>query len=681
MGRLIAFDTETRLIEPGILAPELICVSLAEGQKTGLFDASMGIVVMRHLLQDPEVSLIGHNVAYDFGVLAARQPNLLPDIFKAYAAGRIWDTKIRQELIDIAEGRDQMNGVTYVVRFGQRKKASYSLAALSEEYLGKNRYAEKNDATSWRMRYAELIDLPIEEWPAEAQQYAREDAADTLAIFEKQRGREAWPTEQDQVRSAWALHLMAVWGVRTSAERVPPFAEKLQKEQDRLRKRLKQAGLIVAKRCPESEAEFFEEVVKYRKATKKDLQTAWGDEKPEIVEKDGAQYVVTRTKQPARWAKDLTKVAEYTRRYLERRGQPVPLTESGKVSTAKQTLIESGSLLLEVFADGGGVDKLIQTYLPTLEAGTVAPINARFNVLVNSARTSCSEPNLQNLPSGRRIGGTRECFVPREGYVYASVDYDTLELRALAQVCLKLFGHSRMADVINEGKDLHSAVGAEMLGITYEEIEKGKKVKGSHAKKARDAAKVFNFGAPGGLGAASLVSYAKAGYGVQLTEQQAREMKAQWLGAWPEMVQYFDWINAMVGHGGEAQLKHPITGFVRGDCTYTSGCNHLFQHLAAMGAKRALFQAAYESYVDLGTALYGSRPVVFVHDEIIAEMPEEVASEASERLSQVMCEQMATLIKDVKITASPTLMRWWTKEAVETYDQNGKLIPWMPTEA
>jgi hypothetical protein len=46
-----------------------------------------------------------------------------------------------------------------------------------------------------------------------------------------------------------------------------------------------------------------------------------------------------------------------------------------------------------------------------------------------------------------------------------------------------------------------------------------------------------------------------------------------------------------------------------------------------------------------------------------------------------MCEQMATLIKDVKITASPTLMRWWTKEAVETYDQNGKLIPWMPTEA
>ena len=679
MGRLIAFDTETRLIEPGILAPELICLSLAEGSKVGLLDATMAVVVMRHLLREPDTYLVGHNVAYDFGVLAARQPNLLPDIFAAYAAGRIYDTKIRQELRDIAEGREQVNGVSFVVRNGQRKKAQYSLAALSEECLGKNRYAEKTDETSWRVRYAELIDQPINEWPAEAQQYAKEDAADTLAIFLWQGGLNGLETEQDQIRAAWALHLMAAWGVRTQAEKVDALEAKLLKEQDRLRKRLKQAKFIVAKRCPAEEAEFFEEVVKYRKATKKDLQTGIDGTQLEIVEKDGIPHVVTRTSAPAKWGKDLTRVAEYTRRYLHRRNKPVPLTESGKVSTAKQTLMETGSALLEVFADGGGIDKILQTYIPALKEGKTRPINARFNVLVNTARTSCSEPNLQNLPSGRRVGGTRECFVPRDGFVYASVDYDTLELRALAQVCLRLFGHSRMAEVINQGKDLHSAVGAEMLGITYEEIEKGKKVKGSKAKKARDAAKVFNFGAPGGLGAASLVSYAQAGYGVTLTEQQAREMKAQWLGAWPEMVLYFDWINAMVGHGDMAVLKHPITGFVRGDCTYTSGCNHLFQHLAAMGAKKALFQAAYESYVDLGTVLFGSRPVVFVHDEIIAEVPEDLAAEASERLSEVMCEQMATLIQDVKITASPTLMRWWTKEAVETYDENGRLIPWMPT--
>jgi hypothetical protein len=44
--------------------------------------------------------------------------------------------------------------------------------------------------------------------------------------------------------------------------------------------------------------------------------------------------------------------------------------------------------------------------------------------------------------------------------------------------------------------------------------------------------------------------------------------------------------------------------------------------------------------------------------------------------AQIMCEEMALLIPDVKITASPTLMRYWTKDAVETYDANGTLIPW-----
>jgi hypothetical protein len=155
-------------------------------------------------------------------------------------------------------------------------------------------------------------------------------------------------------------------------------------------------------------------------------------------------------------------------------------------------------------------------------------------------------------------------------------------------------------------------------------------------------------------------------------------MKAQWLRAWPEMVTYFEWVNQAVGLG-EATLVHPITGFVRGDVGYTDGCNHLFQHLAAQGAKRALYRAAREAYAEPDSPFFGSRPVVFVHDEIIAEVPESRAAAASTRLAQIMCEEMALLIPDVKITASPTLMRYWTKDAVETYDVNGTLVPWEKT--
>lgn len=677
---IVAFDTETHLIQPGLLTPKLVCVSVASEGAVTLYDRFSGTDIVEYLLKSENHHLVGHNVAYDLGVFCARRPELIPLVFRAYEQGRIWDTKIRQELLDIASGRSVRNGATFALRNGEWVKAAYSLAGLAGHYLGKDRFAEKTDADAWRLRYAELEDVPLDQWPVEATRYAKEDAEDTLAIFLKQGGVDgALPTEQEQVRAAWALHLMSVWGVRTDATSVADLERRLLDEQARLRKRVIQAGILVPKRVPEDEAEFHEEVIKRKKATKKDLQPSLDGSTPEIEYEDGVAYVVTRSTVPMRWAKDSKKIEAYTQRYLERRGKDVELTATGRVSTAKDTLKQTGSLLLDLVADGGGVDKVLGTYVPVLKDGTQRPINARFNVLVNSGRTSCSEPNLQNLPSGRKVGGTRECFVPRDGYVFVSVDYDTLELRALAQVCLTLFGRSEMAASINANRDLHSQVGATMLGMTYEEVEKGKKQKGSPAKTARDAAKVFNFGAPGGLGAASLVDYARAGYGVTINEQQAREMKAQWLRAWPEMVSYFEWVNQAVGLG-EAVLRHPITGFVRGEVGYTDGCNHLFQHLAAMGAKRALFQAALEAYADPTSAFYGSRPVVFVHDEIIAEVPEDRAAEASNRLATIMCEAMSGLIPDVKITASPTLMRYWTKDATETYDANGTLIPWEKTK-
>jgi hypothetical protein len=684
---LVAFDTETHLIQPGLLTPKLVCVSHAvtsdfseNGIAAFLSDRETGTNLVQVWLMEEDKHLVGHNVAYDLGVMCARRPELLPLVFEAMDAGRIWDTKVRQELLDIASGRSVRNGATFALRNGEWVKAGYSLAGLAGHYLGKDRFAEKTDPNAWRLRYAELEDVPLDQWPVEATHYAKEDAEDTLAIFLKQGGVDgALPTEQEQVRAAWALHLMSVWGVRTDATSVADLEQRLLAEQVRLRKRVIQAGILVPKRVSEDEAEFHEEVVKRKKATKKDLQPALDGSTPEIEYEDGVAYVVTRTTVPMRWAKDSKKIEAYTQRYLTLRGKDVELTATGRVSTAKDTLKQTGSYLLDLVADGGGVDKVLGTYVPVLKEGTVYPINAKFNVLVNTSRTSCNSPNLQNLPSGRKIGGTRECFVPRAGYVFVSVDYDTLELRALAQVCLTLFGRSEMAASINANRDLHSQVGATMLGMTYEEVEKGKKQKGSPAKTARDAAKVFNFGAPGGLGASSLVDYARAGYGVTLTEQQSREMKAQWLKAWPEMVTYFAWINQAVGLG-EAVLRHPITGFVRGDVGYTDGCNHLFQHLAAQGAKRALYRAAKEAYADSDSAFYGSRPVVFVHDEIIAEVPEARAATASSRLAQIMCEEMAQLIPDVKITASPTLMRYWTKDATETYDTHGTLVPWEKTK-
>ena len=136
----------------------------------------------------------------------------------------------------------------------------------------------------------------------------------------------------------------------------------------------------------------------------------------------------------------------------------------GSVSTAQDELLGSGDKDLIAFAQGGVARKLLSTYVPFLDKGIGSPINAFFNVLVRTGRTSCSKPNLQNLP---RSYGIREAFVPRPNMTFCTVDYDTIELRALAQVHLNWFGSSSLADAFVNGEDPHLSLAAYFLKLPY----------------------------------------------------------------------------------------------------------------------------------------------------------------------------------------------------------------------
>jgi DNA polymerase I-like protein with 3'-5' exonuclease and polymerase domains len=376
------------------------------------------------------------------------------------------------------------------------------------------------------------------------------------------------------------------------------------------------------------------------------------------------------------WSKDMGAIRDVVAAAFTARREAIPRTDSGEVATEKDVLLRAGDARLEALAELSGLDKIRDTYLPILERGTEVPINARFNVLVASGRTSCSSPNLQNVPGGSKVGGTREVFVARPGCVWISVDYDTLELRALAQVLLELFGQSRMADVLKEGRDLHIDMGAQLLGISYDEFVARRKAGDKAIKKARDYAKIVNFGLPGGMGAASLVDYArKSPAKIIIAPDEARELVTKYRNAWPEMVEFFAYAGKTVGDGNGV-FHDPVTGFTRGGVGYCDFCNSHFQHRAAFGAKAAVCQVSYECYVDAASPLYGARLVNFVHDECLVEVEEERAHEAAQRLAAVMVDCMARFVKDVPVTASPSVMRRWSKSAEAAFDRNGRLIPW-----
>jgi len=157
--------------------------------------------------------------------------------------------------------------------------------------------------------------------------------------------------------------------------------------------------------------------------------------------------------------------------------------------------------------------------------------------------------------------------------------------------------------------------------------------------------------------------------------EAAKALKATWLRTWPEMRAYFDWVNDLVGNA-RATYVLERTGYVRGDVGYTDGCNHGFQSLVAHAAKRALWLVSREAYAERGAPLYGFRPTLFVHDEIIGESPEHLADQHARRLAEVMVAALQYYCPDVPIEAEPTLMRRWQKGAKPVYDASGRLIPW-----
>jgi hypothetical protein len=620
--KITALDTETELIRPGVLAPRCVCVSWAADGGAGVVHHS-DPAALPLVAEAIEGITVYANAPYDLAVLICRWPELAPAIWRALEDGRICDVQTRQKLIDLAAGKLDKN------------RRAYSLAGLSLRHL--DRALEKD---TWRLRYGELIDIPIEQWPEGAKAYATDDARATLDVYNAQEPLKKWAeNEAAQVRAHWALHLIACWGVRTDGPRVDALGAALQAEADSILDRLVRAGMARSdgSRLPKGAVRRMAEVMGERapltaKAQKEEARGM------------GRRQIVDRA-----------------------------IAEGVGLSVTTDTATESGDQLLIEYARYGQIQSTISGPVAALKKGATEPIQTRFEVLMETGRTSSSGPNLQNI---RREPGIRECFTPRPGWVYVAADYAAAELHTLAQVCRDLFGESKLGDALNDGIDVHTLVGSQLLRIEYADAVALIAEGDPEAKDARQLAKAANFGFPGGCSAGTFCAIAK-GFGIEIDPRRAAELRASWLTAWPEMGAFFRHVSGLEDrrHGGHwvKQIRAPR---VRGRASYTAACNSFFQGLAADGAKAALFQVAKEQHADPSSALFGTRSVFFIHDEIIIEAPEDQAADAADRLVSVMVEQFGKFTPDVPPKAEAVIMRYWSKDAKPVRDQDGRLIPW-----
>lgn len=616
----LALDCETALIAPGRQAPPLACVAFSAGGSHHLEHHSTACATVWDVLHS-DVLIVGHNIAYDFAVIANHDFSLFPAIIQAYESDRVTDTEIRQKLTDIAGGVYRGFDDT---EDGHAVKINYSLEDVALRLL--NRQLDKN---SWRLRYGELVPLPLEAWPEGARLYPVEDTRATLDVFGVQEANAGYLQDQyRQTRAALWLRLMSAWGIRTDRVGVENLARITKTDYERIAADLRAAGLL----------------------------------RPDKIKRDGTIKKGSRNMKAAR---------SLMVQACNNSGKELPLTKTRSIGLDKLACKESGDPLLVKYAELTSLRTVLSKDIPALEQGIYQPIHSRFEVLLETGRTSSSGPNIQNP---RRKPGVRECFVPRDGFVFASADYSGIELCTLAQCCYTLLGYSKLGDALNNDLDAHTDVASALLGISYSEAERRKKEQDPILDDARQTGKVANFGFPGGLGPKALVYFAAATYNVKLTVERATDLKFVWLSKWTEMPDYFRYIGSHTD-APFPSIEQLFSKRHRGGVGYTEACNSLFQGLAADIAKAAGWEIMKRCYTVPTSALCGCRIVNFVHDEFIIEAPEHRAHEAALELSEVMLAAAKPWLPNVKVKAEPETSRRWSKNSKAVW-KDGRLIPW-----
>lgn len=614
----LALDTETALITERCKAPDLVCVSYAEPVP----DENIALGLLHWTESEPYVKRwLEDSDRLLIGANIAYDFGVLVQQFPNLMP-LVWKAYVDDRVEDV-QLRQKLIDIARGTSRG-RPKGSYSLAGLMKRHFEID--LEKDE---WRLRYSEFRDIPLEDWPEGAKHYSKTDAEATLLVYEAQ--EEFVPLLEDsfrQARGAWWLHLMSAWGIVTDREAVERLAYETQQKYDELEEMLFREGLV-------------------KKTGKRKIK-------------------ITRD----------TKAAK-ARMQQVMAGSGHKLTAKGSVSLDRDACIESGDSTLEAYAEFAHLKHILTSDVPVLKMGE---IHSRFEPLLETGRTSCGDP--YNLQNPLRKGGVRECFVPRPGFVFVDADYDGIELRTWAQVCLWAFGESRLAETLNAGFDPHLDLGAQILGITYEEALRRKK--DADVRDARQMAKPASFGYPGGMGAATFSKWVKANYGLSISEQQAAQLKEQWFRNWPEARKYFKWVTDKTKNewhlvDGEevCRLKQFVSNRYRGGCSYTETCNGFFQSLAADIFKAAGFKIARACYDETrGSILFGSRIVNGIHDQFLVESPEEIGHECAQEVGWLMIQAAKPFIPDVPATCTPILARCWSKEAEACYDGNRRLVPW-----
>jgi len=250
------------------------------------------------------------------------------------------------------------------------------------------------------------------------------------------------------------------------------------------------------------------------------------------------------------------------------------------------------------------------------------------NLVTATGRLSSTEPNLQNIPVRTDMGAEiRKMFVPREGFVLVDADYSQIELRVLAHIA----DDTAMKNAFISGQDIHTATAAQVFDVAPEAVTP---IQRRHAK-------AVNFGIVYGISEFSLSE------DIGVSRYQAKDYIDSYLNNYHGVRDYMKQVVENARKTGFTTTlygrKRYIPELTSSNYNIRQGAERIALNTPIQGTAADLIKLAM---VCVDRALKKHFPeaklLLQVHDELIVECPEEIASEVAALVSREM-EQITIL--------------------------------------
>lgn len=545
-GRIIAIDTETALIQDHEVPPLAVATAAGDRCQVLIHPDDLSYFISTHADRE----FVCHNAAFDFWVihehLRRKNDTQALGVWKQIALDRrLHDTMLLDILLRLAEDNDENNDAPTVPR---------NLGEVVQCYTG----LEVSKDDPFRLRFGEIIGRAWNQVDPRFFEYAIKDPIATLIAYHEMSAK-AHACMLDHGFDRSRVDHFSIYP--DAVQRFGLLSESIQVEGAIALSQITRNGLHTDRRWQQAAASEYQRqfdplirefIVNYPGILKQDRQ---------------GQLEFTESGQPrkstALLKQQLEKAVDEIRLNL-RQEVKVPQTEKGKTSLslgAWSDLIDHHPFL-RLWSNFEKLAKRRQFFA----LFNTPVIHPRYTVMVKTGRTSCSKPNLQQIP---REDAFRQIVIPSPGHLLLSVDYSFIELVTLAAVCQTRFGFSRLGDVIRQEVDPHCYTAAMLLGVSLPDFMTLKDSDKDRFKLGRQQAKPVNFGVPGGMGPASLVDYARTTYAVALTLQEAEHFYHQLTTViYPELGLYLA-DTGMAYLAGQLRVPEPVCQdtFCFGDMT------------------------------------------------------------------------------------------------------------------